>query len=164
MGKLFWRNLFLTGILLVISVVSGAAADPAPLTNNRHIFVNVANDAGVKYDMDGAAYNGPANTYYIKADGGGLNSNWIAPTAADTTKIATVIPTTSSTITGSLYLNDAGGRGFSDDIILLLSVKGPIDNFSMNIKSGYTWTPATAGIYNPFRPDQCGRRIRCNCR
>jgi len=65
-----------------------------------------------------------------------------------------VVPSAVSSATGSLFLNDAGGRGFSDDIILLLSIKGPIaDNFSVNIKSsGYTWTPATPGAYNPLKP------------
>ncbi len=52
-------------------------------TNNRHIFVNVANDAGVKYDLDGAKYGGPSNTYYIKADGGGLNELHITNDMSD---------------------------------------------------------------------------------
>jgi hypothetical protein len=147
-------NLLLITAILLFTLVSTAVADPTPLTSNRHIFVDVANDAGVKYDIDGAAYGGPGNTYYIKADGGGLNSTWIAPNAADTTKIETIVPSASSSTSGTLYLNDAGGRGFSDDIILLLSVRGPIaDNFSINIKTGgYTWTPATPGKYNPLIP------------
>ena len=147
-------NLFLLGMVLVLSFVSSAGADPTPLPNNRHIFINVANDAGVKFDIDGPRYGGPGNTYYIKADGGGLNSEWIGSTAADVTKGAFTVPTATPAVSGTLYFNDAGGRGFSDDIILLLSMKGPIpDNFSVHItSSGYTWTPATPGVYNPLKP------------
>jgi len=154
MRKSILWNQFLPGMLLSVSLVSGAAADPTPLPSNRHIFVNVANDSGVKYSIDGPKYGGPTNSYYIKSDGGGLNSEFIAPLAADTAGSATVLTTPASTASGTLYLTDGGGRGFSDDIILLLSVKGPIpDDFSVQIKSaGYTWTPATPGVYNPSKP------------
>jgi hypothetical protein len=157
MRKAVWSP-FLLGMLLVLSFLSNAGADATPLANNRHIFLNVANEAGVKYDRDGAYYGGPGNTYYMKADGGGLNSNFIAPDSATTKSggltTKTMLPFEGNTVSGSVYLNDEGGRGFSDDIILLLSMQGPIaDNFSVNIKSsGYSWTPASAGIYNPMKP------------
>ena len=61
-------------LAIVMSMLAwGAGAQAQVLPNNRHIFVNVANTGGVKYNVDGAFYGGPSNTYYIKADGGGLN-------------------------------------------------------------------------------------------
>nr|WP_319377584.1 PKD domain-containing protein [uncultured Methanoregula sp.] len=120
------------------------------LSNNRHIFINVANDDGVKYNMDGATYSGPNNTYYIKADGGGLNELHITnDISAPSGQV-----TTSNAKSGTFYLSNTGGRGFDNDIILLVSVKGPIpDDFAVHLKSsGYNWTPATPGAYNPSPP------------
>jgi hypothetical protein len=163
MRNRFTRSLFLLGVLFVLSFVSSAGAASTPMTNNRHVFINVANDAGVKYNMDCAAYSSTYplcsdNTYFMKADGGGLNSNWMSevPITVKATGAAHVnsVSTADNTYTGRIYLYDDGGRGFTDNTILLLSVKGPIaDDFSVKIKSsGYTWTPATAGVYNPTFP------------
>jgi hypothetical protein len=136
-------------LLLVISVCI-LPATAAPLTNNRHIFINVANDAGVKYDLDGAKYGGPSNTYYIKADGGGLNELHITNDAG--VPHGQVSSTTAQT--GVFYVTNTGGRGFDNDIILLIAVKEPVpDSFSVTIKSsGYTWTPAVSGAYTPPPP------------
>ncbi|SCG84725.1 PKD domain-containing protein [Methanobacterium congolense] len=146
-----------------ISTQSGMNTTDLP--SNRHIFINVSNDGGVKYNNDSAYYVGPNGTYYIKADGGGLNELHIAYTNSTdynstTGKYlnygeVTVVNSTSLSSSGVFYLTNTGGRGFTDDIILLLSVKGPIsDNFSVTIISnGYTWTlPAVAGAYQPPTP------------
>jgi PKD repeat protein len=113
----------------------------APISAPRHIFFNVANDAGVKYNLDGAAYGGPNNTYYIKADGGGLNELHIT----NDVNLPYGQATTSSSQSGTFYVTNTGGRGFDDDIILLLSVKGPIpDDFAIHVKSsGYDMTTGT---------------------
>jgi hypothetical protein len=61
-------------LAVVLAILAwGAGARAQVLSNNRHIFIDVANTAGVKYNVDGAAYGGPSGTYYIKADGGGVN-------------------------------------------------------------------------------------------
>ncbi|WP_321506270.1 PKD domain-containing protein [uncultured Methanoregula sp.] len=120
------------------------------LPGNRHIFVNVANDAGVKYNIDGSAFSGPNNTYYIKADGGGLNELHLT----NDPSVAAGQVTASTAKSGAFYFSNTGGRGFDNDIILMVSVKGPIpDDFAVRIKSsGYNWTAATPGSYNPSAP------------
>lgn len=142
-----WRRIVLANALLIFSVVSTSSADLLP--NNRHIFINVANDAGVKYNMDGAAYGGPNNTYYIKADAGGTNALHVTTDPTTAFGQVTSQNTDSSSPSGTLYLTDTGGRGFTDNIILMISVKGPVgDNFNVNItSSGYTWVP-----YPPANP------------
>lgn len=120
-------------VLLVTIGVSPALADP--LSSNRHIFINVANDAGVKYDLDGASFGGPSNTYYIKADGGGLNELHITSDAS----VAAGQVTTTTAQSGTLWVTNNGGRGYYDTVILMISVQDPIpDDFSVHLKtSGY---------------------------
>ena len=114
---------------------------PAPLPAPRHIFFEVANDAGVKYNLDGAAYSGPNGTYYIKADGGGQKELHITNDAAVPAGQVTV----SNDRSGVFWITNTGGRGFYDNIILLVSVNGTIpDDFALHVKSsGYTWTPSS---------------------
>jgi large repetitive protein len=125
---------------LILLVVMGAspvmAAAPLPAAN--HLFITMANDAGAKFDLDGAKYGGPSNTYYILADGGGLNQLHITDDLnAQYGKVMT-----STSQSGTFYLTTTGGQGYNDDIILLVSVQDPIpDDFSVHIKSsGYAWT------------------------
>jgi large repetitive protein len=132
-------------VLLVAIGVSPAMA--APLTNNRHVFINVANDAGVKYNLDGATFGGPANTYYMKCDGGGLNQLKVTNDPA--------VPggqfTTSSAQSGTFWIATTGGRGYNDEVILLISVQDPVpDDFAVHIKSsGETWTPSSSYPSSP---------------
>ncbi len=136
-------------LILSLSCIPVLAAS-APLPNNRHIFINVANDAGVKFNLDGPKYSGPSNTYYIKADGGGLNELHITNDLSD--PYGQVTTTTDQS--GVFYVTNTGGRGFDNDIILLIAVKEPVpDDFSVRITSGgYTWTPAASGAYTPRPP------------
>lgn len=112
------------------------------LPNNRYIFINVANNEGVKYNLDGSHYNGTNNTYYILANGGGLNQLHITTNTSNAFGQVTRINSTSTNSSGVFYISTTGGQGFNDNIILLLSVKGPIsDNFTVHItSSGYNWT------------------------
>jgi hypothetical protein len=151
------RIILLTSAFLLLF---GSLASADLITQNNHIFINVANDAGVKYNMDydyyqsqyGSAPGAATDTYFIKAEGGGQNELKIS----STTTGGNVIAATSSVSnpSGSFYVTNSGGRGFDNDIILLASVKGPISNdFSLTVNSsGYTWTPAAAGAYNPAAP------------
>ncbi len=139
-------------LLPVIVIVVGPAIASTPITSSNHIWINVANDAGVKFDMDSIYYGGlPTgnNTYYIKADGGGLNELHV--TNANDTASERGQVTVSNAQSGVFYISNTGGRGFDNDIILLVSVKGPIpDDFAVRIRSsGYNWTPAPAGVYTP---------------
>ena len=129
------KRALLWSCILILSVASSVWS--APLSNNRHIFINVANDAGVKNNLDGALYTGPDNTYYIKADGGGLNAEWIGSSTVTSRAQSTTINTSNPSLSGSLSLNDTGGANSGvKDFILLLSVQGTIaNNFSVNIAS-----------------------------
>jgi PKD repeat protein len=136
-------------IILLLIAVSTVSATAEPLSQNRHIFFTVANDAGVKYDFDGSAYGteGNNNTYYIKADGGGLNELHItADPAAPYGQV-----TTSENQSGTFYVSNTGGRGFDDTIIILLAVNGTVpDDFAVHIKtSGYNWTPSSVNGQAP---------------
>jgi hypothetical protein len=123
------------------------------LTSNRHIFFNVANTGGIEYNYDGTKYGGPDGSYYIKADGGGLNELHISNSSAlaDVFGQVTRVETSSNSPSGAFYLTNTGGRGYSDDMILLLSVAGPVSNdFSVTVKSsGYNWTPPTVNGTTP---------------
>jgi FOG: PKD repeat len=134
-------------ILLVIFSIPAVTADPLP--DIRHIFVGVANDDGVKYDLDGPVFGGPDNTYYIKADGGGLNELHISIDVAQ----ASGQVSTATNQSGTFYVTNTGGRGFDDDIVILLAVNGTIpDDFSVHVKtSGYNWT--TSSVPNQVPTD-----------
>ncbi len=140
------RNIFL---IVFLAICLSCSTSFAALVTTNHNFISVSNDSGVKYDMDGAAYGGPSNTYYIKGDGGGVNELKLSSTT--TGGDVTSAGTTSTNASGTLYVTNTGGRGFDNDIILLVSVKGPIsDDFSLHITSGgYTWTPSPVGSTNP---------------
>jgi PGF-pre-PGF domain-containing protein len=129
-------------LLLLLSAVCIAPAAAEPLEQTRHIFINVSNTDGVKYDLDGGVYGtGNNGTYYIKADGGGLNELHITADAA----LPSGQVTTSKDQSGTFYVSNTGGRGFDDTIVLLLAVNGTIpDDFAVHIKSsGYTWIPSS---------------------
>jgi hypothetical protein len=132
------------GILL--SLCSVATADLTPITSPNHIFINVANESGVKYNYDGAKYTGPNNSYYIKFDGGGLNALHVTNDPNVPFGQVNTVNTTSTSNSAVFYVWDTGGRPYNDDAILLVSVKGPLsDDFSVNIKSsGYSWTTPDA--------------------
>ncbi|WP_083523355.1 outer membrane protein assembly factor BamB family protein [Methanofollis ethanolicus] len=138
-GRLRWIAAALILLFLIISI---APASAEPLEQTRHVFINVSNDGGIKYDLDGGVYGtGNNGTYYIKADGGGLNELHItADTSADRGQV-----TTSNDQSGVFYVSNTGGRGFDDTIVLLLAVNGTVpDDFAVHIKtSGYTWTPSS---------------------
>lgn len=153
--------------LALSSFVSAAFADIAPMTSNRHVWLPVANDSGVKFNYDAAYYttNGGAtgmtdNTYYLKSDGGGVNELHIANSANVDAAAnygygqVNALTSNSTSTSGTFYVTNTGGRGYDNDIILMLSVTGAVaDNFSLNIKSsGYSWTAPTGGAYQPPVP------------
>ena len=132
-------------LLSVLSVVvlcnpSGVAlATVLPLPDHHHVYVDVSNDNGSQYG------SGPGGSYYIKADGGGLNQLHITTdsTPGGVNGQVTTKSTASSSASGAFWVSTTGGRGSNDAIILMVSVQGAVPNdFSMTIKSsGYQWTP-----------------------
>jgi len=141
----------LMGIVLLLAFGTTAWAE-APLPNNSHIFINVANNNGVRFNNDDYAFPGAPdyNSYYIKADGGGLTALHVTsdPINASGGQVTT-LQTSSTSPSGTFYLTNTGGTGYNDDMILLLSVKGTIpSDFAVNItSSGYSFplsTPSSA--------------------
>jgi hypothetical protein len=117
-----------------VTGMGGVDANPpktAELGKTNHIYVQVANDRGAKYDDydDG--------TYYMKFDqpAGGVNALHI--TTNPETPAGQVTYTDKQS--GVFYVSDTGGRGFDDDAVLLVAVSGGIpDDFELRIKSsGY---------------------------
>lgn len=145
------RLIILTAMcILALGLAGVASAELTPITGN-HVFFNVSNESGVKFNWDAAKYgDATANNgqYYILADGGGLNQLHITTDASSVYGQATVVDAKTTNPSGTFYISTTGGRGFNDDIILLASVKGAIsNNFSLNItSSGYTW--AVSPTYN----------------
>jgi uncharacterized repeat protein (TIGR01451 family) len=166
------KIIFITLSCLMILILCGSASatdlnNTTNITQNNHVYINVSNDNGVKYNVDYDYYlndplqqgynpNGTNGTYYIKAEGGGLNQLHICDSNSTSAMYGqiTVTNTTSGTQSGVFYITTTGGRGTNDDIILLLSVKGPIsDNFNLTIvSSGYTWIIEVFGATQPPIP------------
>ena len=136
------KQIVLLALAAALSSPSGSAsATVLPLPDHHHIYVDVSNDSGSLYG------SGPGGSYYIKADGGGLNQLHITTdsTPGGINGQVTTQNTASSSASGTFWVSTTGGRGSNDSIILLASVQGPISNdFSMTINSsGYRWTPTT---------------------
>jgi hypothetical protein len=141
----------------ILSVGSIAHADL--FDTNNHFYTGVANQNGVKYDIDYAYYeslgqnslyaNAAPGQYLVKADGGGQNELRISSTTTGGSVISQ--STSTGSYTGSFYVTNSGGRGFDNDILMLLAVQGPVsNNFSISVKStGYDWVPAAPGAYQP---------------
>ena len=110
-------------IALLIATIGTAAASTV-LPDYRHITVSMAN-GGDKY---------------IKFDASGLNALHITTDPSSPYGQAT----SSDVQSGTFYLTDTGGRGYSDDGILLVAVREPLrDDLRLRIRSsGYTWTPS----------------------
>jgi hypothetical protein len=116
-------------------IVSSADIAGETLPGNKHIYIRVANDQGARFDLFGN------DSYYVKFDGGGLNALHI--TANPQSPFGQVTKTGARN--GTFYISDTGGRGFFDDLVLLVAVQEPLpDSFAVRIRSsGYTWSPTT---------------------
>jgi hypothetical protein len=101
--------------------------NPQPMPDYNHIFVQVSNEQGAKFDDYGN------NTYFMKfeKEGGGLNSLHITTDPKD----ANGNVTTTSNLNGTFYVNFTGDR-VQDNFILLVAVNGTIgQDFRLNLKS-----------------------------
>ena len=120
-----------SAILMVSAIVLPVAADE--ITNYKHVWLPMTN---------GARFN-ETGDYYFKLDGGGLNALHITNSIDD--PYGEVIDAVSTS--GHFYISDTGGRGYDDDVILMLAVNGTIpENFNLHLESGgYRWTPTANG-------------------
>ncbi|MCE5339404.1 MAG: PEGA domain-containing protein [Methanomicrobiaceae archaeon] len=121
-----WRETIVVFALLVALIAApAAAADFGGITlpDYKHIDIQMAN-GGEKY---------------IKFDGGGLNALHITTDPSEPYGQVTE----TSAQSGTFYFSDTGGRGFFDDLILMVAVQGQIpDGFKVHVRaSGYQWTP-----------------------
>jgi PKD repeat protein len=105
------------------------------LPDYNNIFVRVANDAGVQYDAFGN------DSYNIRFEGydRGLNALHISTDPA--VNFGQVTRTAAQS--GTFYATDSGGKGYEDEILLLVGVNGTVpDDFRLHVTAdGYTWTP-----------------------
>src|SRR5215471_10518296 len=98
-------------LVLICAGLFGSArlssATPLPLADFHHIYINVSNDNGARLGSD------PDDSYFIRADGGGLNQLHIttdstpAGVAGQVTR--DTIPTSSTA--GTFWISTTGGRG-----------------------------------------------------
>ncbi|KAF5050000.1 PEGA domain protein [anaerobic digester metagenome] len=118
-----WTAVLLLILALIVAPVAAADFGGITLPDYKHIDITMAN-GGDKY---------------IKFDGGGLNALHITTDPSE--RYGQVTET--STQSGTFYFSDTGGRGFFDDLILMVAVQGEVpDNFKLHVRaSGYQWTP-----------------------
>ncbi|WAI00522.1 PEGA domain-containing protein [Methanogenium organophilum] len=127
----------LVALLIVVAAfqcVSAADLPANPIAGAMHVNINTANSGG----------------YYIKFDGGGLNALHI--TTSTTDRYGQL--TTTSMKSGTFYLSDTGGRGFFNNVLLMVAIRKPAededpipDDFRLKIRSsGYNWIPT--GVLN----------------
>jgi hypothetical protein len=93
----------------------------------NHVFVKVANKAGASFN------NFENNTYFMKFEkpGGGLNTLHISVDP----KVPNGQVTNTDNVTGTFFVDYSGDR-IQDDFVLLVSVKGWVDeDFQLNLKS-----------------------------
>jgi|GEM_PF-2523294 len=106
-----------------------------PINPYNGVSISVANDSGTRFDYGGN------DVYYVnfKSATQGLNAIHIAAQSSD---MVGVDFTTSGT-SGTFYITDSGGKGYDDEIILLVSINAnslPTD-FSLSLQaSGYQVT------------------------
>ncbi|WP_321423208.1 chitobiase/beta-hexosaminidase C-terminal domain-containing protein [uncultured Methanobacterium sp.] len=138
-------------VLALCGSVSATDINATPLTDYSNIYVKVANDEGVSYNTTGN------DTYYIQhlsAPNGGFNAIHIANDSSTTLNYGG--STNSTNQTGTFYATDTGGRGYQDDVVLMVAVNGTIpDNFALHLTVyGYNWTPY--GYNNCPQPSEIG--------
>lgn len=135
-GPILAKLLGLCAAVMVVStvVLPVAALYGDPLPDYRHIWVPMTN---------GARFNESGGAYYFELDGGGLNALHIT----NSSELPYGQVNHGNTTSGTFYITDTGGRGYDDDIILMLAVNGTIpQDFNLHLESdGYVWTPTADG-------------------
>ncbi len=135
-------------IIMVIFLVLAIGISPVmgltEMPSYRNVNLTVANDAGVRFDDYG---DDTYNFFNLnQSPTQGLNALHIT---TDPVNIPFGQVTSNSAQSGIFYISDTGGRGWSDNGILMLAVNGTVpENFRVHIKtSGYRWTPVPTGTY-----------------
>jgi hypothetical protein len=143
------RSLAMVAVALMMLAITVAPAAALTTLPYKNCFISVENDAGVRFNLDGATYNGPDKTYYMKFGGGGLNALHIT----DSPSLPYGQVTSSTSSSGTFYVSDTGGRGYDDDIILMFATNSSDNDFTLAINSsGYQWTPTGDGSIPVLNP------------
>ena len=130
------KNVILLAIFCAFIVLLSGTVTAAEIPSHNNTNLTVANDPGVRFNDNGD------NTYsFFLGSGDGTGSIKITNNASNTTP--KVIFTNSQS--GTFYIMNTGGKGYSDNGLLMLAINGTIpDNFKLHIQaSGYQWTPTT---------------------
>jgi len=134
------------------------AMNSTTFSNYCDLNIYVANDAGVKYNVENGrsqvyTYSYVNNTYFflLESNGGGFNPIHISNNNASN-NFGQV--TTTSNQSGTFWITFTGGQATMHEAILMLAVNGTIpDDFSVHItSSGYTWDIPSAGLGNVNDP------------
>ncbi len=132
--------MYVTGLTVILAIlictfpISALDTQEGTLPAAKHIDIKIANN--------------PLGNY-IKFDGGGLNALHVSTNPFEPYGQVT----TSTEQSGTFYFSDTGGRGFFDDLILMVAVNGEVpENFKVHVRSsGYRWAP-TGELNQPPAP------------
>lgn len=127
----------LTALMAVSTFIMPVAAEE--IDPYKHVWLEMTNGARFA-DLSSGGVN---QSYYFKFDGTGTNALHISNSSGlPYGQVTTDAPTS-----GVFYITDTGGRGYHDDVILMVAVNGTIpEDFNLHIESsGYTWTPTVDG-------------------
>ncbi|MDD3137020.1 MAG: PKD domain-containing protein, partial [Methanoregula sp.] len=121
---------------------------PGPI-DPSYPYLYVANDEGVKFDLNGTNPVYVPNTYSF-ATMGGVNALHIS-SGTSTSDV-----TTTTNQSGTFYFTHTGGQPTVPEGILMLAVNGTIpDDFSVHIRSsGDNWTPPGPAYSNGGLPSE----------
>jgi PKD repeat protein len=123
-------------IITCVVALSLCGSTVAAETGVKNVNLSVANDEGIRFDLNG-------NDTYTFYNGTGTGTGALRLTNDSSSSTARLVYTTSQS--GTFYIMSTGGQGYEDDAILMLAVNGTIpDNFLLHITaSGYQWDPVS---------------------
>ncbi len=131
-------GLALVALLLSVGLVSLCPVSATVIPDNHHVWIDMTNGA---YWSNLSAGNA---SYYFKFDGGGLNALHITSSPLVPYGDCQYNWSSSGSESGTFYITDTGGRGFNDDIVLMVSVGTGYNPSTFNLgidASGYRWQP-----------------------
>jgi PKD repeat protein len=135
LGSVTGRRAFHIFTVLALLAILTLSAQAVPLPGYNNITVTVANDAGPHYD---SFWNG---TYSIRFEGETRGQNALHVTTDPAQPYGQV--TFTSNRSGTLFVSDTGGKGYEDDVLLLVGVREPVpDDFRIHLVAhGHQWIP-----------------------
>ncbi|MBN2239368.1 MAG: Ig-like domain-containing protein, partial [Dehalococcoidales bacterium] len=141
------------------AVVPTPTPTPTPATETYGGVMPAVNDVYLRVANDeGAYFNDWGNhTCRIKWVSGGFNSLHISNDSrgSDGYFVNYGQITETNDLSGTFYVSTTGGRGYQDDILMLVAVNGTVpDDFRLHITvNGYQWTPNSTPHLPPALQD-----------